>query len=79
MVGMQITDKFFYIMKDNPRVAPIEAIDLSRVYLITDEGLIEFLKSPYSRNISRINLSQTQLTDRVLFELAFSDPPRSIT
>ena len=57
-------------MSYNESFVNLVSLIISKVYLITDEGFISFLKSDYVINLQELDISQTSLTDQSIYFLA---------
>lgn len=65
-----VSDKFFYGMSSNDKLSQLVELNLQKVYMITDDGLISFLQSSISHNLRVLDISFTQITDRSVLVLA---------
>ncbi len=51
MAQTQVSDKFFFGMRYNESFVNLVSLIISKVYLITDDGFVSFLKSDYIINL----------------------------
>ena len=76
MQQTQLTDIFFYGMANNEKLNNLLLLNLSKAFLITDEGFTHFIKSAAPINLQTLDISQTRLSDLSIEGLVFSQVSR---